>query len=63
MVAGEIVYFPYKGSFIRYKIRKVMEDDLLVLTYKGNVANCIPITDVLTTEEFTKLYKNEKIYE
>ena len=63
MVAGDIVYFPYKGGFIRYKIRKVMEDTLLVLTYKGDVMKCVPVDDILTTDQFTKIYKNEKIYE
>lgn len=63
MLAGEIVYFPYKDGFVRYKIRKIMDDDLLVLTYKSNISNCVPISEVLTTEQFAKTYKNEIIYE
>lgn len=63
MRQGEIVYLPYKGNFIRYKIRKVFDDSLLLITYKSDVSNWVPIDEVLTTSEFAKIYKDEIIYE
>ena len=45
------------------EIEKVFDDSLLVLTYKGDICNWIPIDEILTTDEFTKIYKNEIIYE
>ena len=63
LAAGEIVYFPYDKGFIRYRIEKVFDDSLLVLTYKGDICNWIPIDEVLTTDQFAKIYKNEIIYE
>jgi len=63
MYTGEIVYLPYKGGYIRYEIHKVLEDSLLVKTYKSDVYNWVSIDEVLTTDEFTKIYNNETIYE
>lgn len=63
MFAGQIVYLPYKGNWIRYKIKKVCDDELLVFTFKSDISNWVSINDVLTTEEFIKCYKDEKIYE
>lgn len=63
MFEGQIVYYPYQNGFIRYRIKKILDDDLVVLTYKGEIPNCIPINDVLTTEQFAKIYTDEIIYE
>ena len=63
MVRGDIVYLPYKGSYIRYKVRKVFDDELLVVTYKTGQTNYVTVDDVLTTEEFSKIYNNERIFE
>jgi hypothetical protein len=63
MFVGQIIYYPYKNGYIRYIIRKIFDDSLLVMTYKSDVSNCIPKDEILTTDEFSKVYHNEKIYE
>ena len=63
LATGEIVYLPWNNGFVRYRIEKVFDDSLLVLTYKGDICNWIPIDEILTTDEFAKIYKNEIIYE
>ena len=63
MVRGDIVYLPYKNNYIRYKVRKVFDDGLLVVTYKTGQTNYVTVDDVLTTDEFSKIYKDERIYE
>lgn len=63
MFVGQIVYLPYRNCYIRYKIKKVCEDGLLVLTFKGDVPNWVSPDDVMTTDQFIKYYKDEKIYE
>lgn len=64
MQRGDIVYLPYKNGFIRYKIRKVLEDnDLLVITFKSGITNYVTVDEVLSTDDFTKIYKDGIIYE
>lgn len=63
MQVDDVVYLPYRNSFIRYRIKKIFDNELLVLSFKSFIPNCVPINEVLTTEQFTKIYKDEKIYE
>ena len=63
MLAGEIIYLAWNKGYVRYKIHKVFDDSILALTYKSEVFNWIPFEDVITTDDFAKIYNNEKIYE
>ena len=56
---NDIVYLPVKDGYIKYKVRRVVDDTVIV---RGNDHNWLSISDVLTEEQFNKQYKGEPIY-
>lgn len=64
MCTGDIVYLPIQGGYVKYVVKGVFDDnELLVISYKTKQKNWLYNSDVLTSEEFSKRYDNEEIYE
>ena len=63
MHVGDIVFFPASGKYIKYVIKKIIDDDLLVIIYKSKQFNWLSLSDVIGLNDFLKIYKNEEIYE
>lgn len=64
MYVGDIVYLPVQGGFIKYVVKKIFDNmELLVITYKTKIQNCINASDVITSNDLKKIYSDEIIYE
>ena len=63
MYPGEIVYYPYKGVYIKYTIKKIFDNELLVVTTKTLQKNWLTCDEVVSSEHFKELYNNEEIYD
>lgn len=62
MCVGEIVYLPIREGFVKYIIKKIVNDELLVLSYKTGQANWVEKSDVLSLIQLQEIYNNEEIY-
>lgn len=62
MHAGDIVFYPTQDGYIQYVIRKVINDTLVVTSYKTKEQNWVSKSDVIDVDDFINIYKHEKIY-
>jgi hypothetical protein len=62
MHAGDIVFYPTQGGYIQYIIQKVINDTLVVTSYKTKQQNWVSKSDVIDVDDFINIYKHEKIY-
>ena len=63
MQVGDIIFYPTREGYIKYIIKKIIDDDLFVTSYKSKQLNWLNISDVITFDDFIKIYKNEEIFE
>ena len=63
MCVGDIVFFPEEGGFIKYIIKKIVQNEILVISYKTRQFNWLNVSDVIGLDDFIKVYKNERIFE
>ena len=63
MCTGDIVFLPTNGGYLKYIIKKIIDDELIVKSIKSNKLNWLTKSDVLTLDEFKNKYNNEEIFE
>ncbi len=63
MQVGDIVFYPTKEGYIKYIIKKIIGNDLFVTSYKSKQLNWLDISDIITFDDFTKIYKNEEVFD
>lgn len=63
MLAGDIVYYPINGLYIKYIVKMIDDDQIIVTTYKSKQLNWLSKSDVISAIEFKEKHKNEIIYE
>ena len=63
MYVGDIVFLPVEGGYIKYIIKKKVDNEILVKTYKSRMLNWLDVSQVLTFDDFINIYKNEEIFE
>lgn len=56
MILGTIVYYPYNGDYIKYRVIKSFDGELIVKA--GNTFNWLPESSVISEEEFNKMTKD-----
>lgn len=62
MYIGEIVYLPTREGFVKYIIKKIVDDGLLVISYKTHQLNWLDKSDVISLNQLKRIYNNEEIY-
>ncbi len=62
MYVGEIVYLPIREGFVKYVIKKMVDDDILVISFKSKEPNWLNKSDVISLATLKKIYNNEEIY-
>ncbi len=62
MYVGEIVYLPIREGFVKYIIKKMVDDDILVISFKSKEPNWLNKSDVISLATLKKIYNNEEIY-
>ena len=55
MHIGDIVFLPFEGQYIKYKVKKIVGDEILVVSFKDNSLNWLNISDVINLEEYLKI--------
>lgn len=62
MYIGEIVYLPIRDGFVKYSIKKIVDDNILVISCKTKQPNWLCKSDVISLNKLKKIYNNEEIY-
>lgn len=62
MYIGEIVYLPIREGFVKYIIKKIVDDNILVISYKTHQLNWLDKSDVISLNHLKRIYNNEEIY-
>lgn len=62
MYIGEIVYLPIREGFVKYIVKKMVDDNILVISYKTRQLNWLSKSDVISLNKLKKIYNNEEIY-
>lgn len=60
---NDVVYYKWRDCYIKYCVKKIIDDLIIVNQYKSRVHNCIDRADVLTEAEMHANYRGEVIYE
>ena len=63
MRVGDFVYMHFNNGFIKSVLKQFIDDDCVIITRKTHILNCVPKSELLSEEEFNKIYNNEIIYE
>lgn len=63
MQVGDIVFLRYGNNYVKNVIKQAIDDDFVIITVKTHILNCVPKSDLISAEEFEKIYNNELIYE
>ena len=60
---NDIVYYKWRDCYIKYYVKKIIDDLIIVNQFKSKVHNCLDKNDVLTETEMQINYNGETIYE
>lgn len=60
---NQIVYYKWRNVYVKYYIKKIIDDLVIVNQYRSKVHNCIDKSELLTEEQMQSVYNGEKIYE
>lgn len=60
---NEVVYYKWNNIYIKYYVKKIIDDLIIVKQYKTKVLNCIDKNELLTEAQMHINYNGELIYE
>ena len=60
---NQVVYYKWRDIYIKYYVKKIIDDLIIVKQYKTKVLNCVDKNDLLTEAQMHINYKGEIIYE
>lgn len=63
MQPGDIVFLPITNGYVKYIIKSIIDDTLIVTTPKSKQHNWINVSDVIPLEQIIYDYSNKIIYE
>lgn len=63
MFIGDIVFLPTKEGYVKYVIKKIIDNELLVISYRTKQFNWVDSSEVIELEKFKNIYNNEEIFE
>lgn len=63
MCVGDIVFLPTNGGYLKYIIKKIIDDEIIVVSCKSLQLNCLDKSEVIPFQEFINKYNYEQIFE
>lgn len=63
MFIGDIVFLPTKEGYVKYVIKKIIDNELLVISSRTKQFNWVDSSEVIELEKFKNIYNNEEIFE
>lgn len=60
---NDVVYYRYEGSYIKYYVKKIIDDLIIVSRFKNRSHNCVNESELFSELEFKNNYRGEIVYE
>lgn len=60
---NDIVYYKWRDCYVKYYVKKIIDDLIIVNQFRSKLHNCLDKSEVLTEAEMRANYNGETIYE